>query len=94
MDVRAEITAEAEAYRRADAEREERRLRLAELFKQARAKDIGPAEIERLTGHLYTKEHISRITTGKTAAKLAESTAKSPANPPEDPDDPLVGLFG
>lgn len=61
MDVRAEIAAQAEAYRRADAEREEHRLKLAELFRLARAEDIGPAEIARLTGHLYTKEHISRI---------------------------------
>jgi hypothetical protein len=61
MDVRAQITAEAEAYRHADAEREEHRLRLAELFRQARAEQVGPAEIARLTGHLYTKEHISRI---------------------------------
>jgi hypothetical protein len=61
MDVRAEIQAAAEAYRRADAEREEQRLKLAELFRQARAEHIGPAEIARLTGHLYTKEHISRL---------------------------------
>lgn len=66
--MRTEIAAEAEAYRRADAEREERRLKLAELFQKARAENIGPAEIERLTGHLYTKEHISRITTGKTSS--------------------------
>lgn len=59
--MRAEIAAEAEAYRRADAERERHRLRLAELFRLARAQNIGPAEIARLTGHLYTKEHISRI---------------------------------
>lgn len=59
--MRAEIQAEAEAYRRARAERERARLRLAELFRQARAENIGPAEIARLTDHLYTKEHISRI---------------------------------
>ena len=61
MDVRAEIVAAAEAYRRADADREEHRRRLAELFRQARAENVGPAEIARLTDHLYTKEHISRI---------------------------------
>ncbi|MEV4247002.1 hypothetical protein AB0J63_26760 [Streptosporangium canum] len=61
MDVRAQITAEAEAYRRADAEKEAARIRLAELFRLARSEDIGPAEIARLTDHLYTKEHISRI---------------------------------
>lgn len=61
MDVRAEITAEAAAYRRADAEREEHRIKLAELFRLARGEKIGPAEIARLTDHLYTKEHISRI---------------------------------
>lgn len=59
--MRAEITAEAEAYRRSDAEREEHRIKLAELFRIARAEKIGPAEIARLTDHLYTKEHISRI---------------------------------
>lgn len=59
--MRAEITAEAAAYRRADAEREAHRVKLAELFRAARAENIGPAEIARLTEHLYTKEHISRI---------------------------------
>lgn len=63
MDVRAEIAAEAKAYRRADRAREKHRLRLAELFRQARTEQVGPAEIERLTEHLYTKEHISRIST-------------------------------
>lgn len=62
MDVRTEITAAAEAYRRADAEKEAQRLRLAELFRVARGENIGPAEIARLIDHLYTKEHISRIT--------------------------------
>ncbi|MEU8151719.1 hypothetical protein [Nonomuraea sp. NPDC048901] len=59
--MRAEITAEAAAYRRAQAELEERRLKLAGLFRRARSEKIGPAEIARLTDHLYTKEHISRI---------------------------------
>lgn len=59
--MRAEITAEAAAYRRAQAELEESRLKLAGLFRRARAENIGPAEIARLTDHLYTKEHISRL---------------------------------
>jgi hypothetical protein len=63
MDVRAEIVATAKAYRRADRAREKHRKRLAELFRQARAEKVGPAEIERLTEYLYTKEHISRIST-------------------------------
>ena len=59
--MRVEITAEAAAYRRAQAELEKHRIRLAQLFRQARGESIGPAEIARLTDHLYTKEHISRI---------------------------------
>jgi hypothetical protein len=77
MDVRAEITAEAEAFRRADAEREERRLRLAELFRQARSSGVGPAEIARLTGHLYTKEHISRLAPPPESAADDEASGES-----------------
>lgn len=63
--MRVEIADEAAAFRSAQEALESHRKRLADLFKKARTQNIGPAEIERLTGHLYTKEHISRITTGK-----------------------------
>jgi hypothetical protein len=62
MDVREEIAKEVRAYRRHDAAKERSRLRLAELFRIARAEDIGPAEIARVADRLYTPDHISRIT--------------------------------
>lgn len=69
----AEIIAEAAAYRRAAETLERHRQRLAELFCQAREQGIGPTEIEKLVDRLYTKEHISRITTGKTRKSAKRS---------------------
>lgn len=70
VDVSAEIVKEARAYRRADAALVKHRERLAELFRIARSEhNIGPADLARLVDHLYTPDHISRLTQPKKPAK-------------------------